>query len=167
MKVDELVDGEAGDAEEVGDGYWPSAVSKVLSSARRQLGDGRRRWPDGVLAGDDDEAAMIRRPDDDGEETAWGRCCDDRQSDQGQSGDGGFAGDEEGDDCHCQDGEGITVGDCVPLGLKEIDDDIILGRSDPPTRPHSEGGRLPPSMVMVVLHWYIAFCTHAVYILHF
>ncbi|KAL5979465.1 hypothetical protein ACLOJK_019369 [Asimina triloba] len=82
-----------------------------------------------------------------------------------RSGDSGFAGDEEDNGCHCQDGKGVTVGDCVLSGLKEINDGIILGGFNPLIGPHREGGNYATfngdgGAPYMVLRWYIAFSHH-------
>ncbi|KAL6006487.1 hypothetical protein ACLOJK_037441 [Asimina triloba] len=68
---------------EMGLGRPLRVVSGVPGPARPCGPDAQCRWLDGVLAGDDDEAAMIRWPDDDGEENAWSCFSDHRRSDQG------------------------------------------------------------------------------------
>ncbi|KAL5985191.1 hypothetical protein ACLOJK_036429, partial [Asimina triloba] len=78
-RADELVNGEGGSGRTVS-----LATRQADGLARRRGYDGRCRWPDGVLADDDDEAAMIRRSDGVKEENAHGHRCDDRRLDQGQ-----------------------------------------------------------------------------------
>ncbi|KAL6013416.1 hypothetical protein ACLOJK_003914 [Asimina triloba] len=122
-----------------GNGRWVyrrllGAVLAVSELPRPRGPDERHGLVDRVLAGDDDKVVMIRRPNDDGEENDWGRCCGDRWSGDGP--------------VEIEDGGRSEEEVAISPAMKETSSSWLIAAGGAALWPQQIGGKLNVPVVM-------------------